>query len=202
MDEQISEILRQMSIKEYLEARGVVLLRCGKKWKCKCPLPGHEDDSDPSFYVTTMPSGVEVFKCWGCGSGGSLITLIHLIENVKKGEVINRLSAKTGIKISQLVGLRTEPLPKDIMEVFCDEDDVADEVANHVVGMLAERPLPDAVERVSRLYLRMDELCDLGDKEGMAEIRNRIADITSAYCEGGKNDGKKKGKQEVEGRTG
>ena len=188
MDEQISEICRRTSIKEYLEARGCQFIKAGRHYKCKCPLPGHPDDTDPSFNTTVLSSGVEVFKCFGCGESGSVISLIHLMENIRKGEVVNRLAKEAGVKLNSVPGIRLEPMPRDVMETFCDEDDFADEVANLVVRLLAEKPTADAVSRISKLYLKMDELCDLGDKRGMAEIRNRIVAVLTAYCEGGKDD--------------
>jgi len=190
MDEQFAEICRKTSIKAYLESRGVEFQRSGKHMKCKCPIPGHEGDHDPSFYVTTMPDGVELFKCFGCHNGGSVFTLIHLVENVRKGEVVKRLAAQAGVTLSGLEGARVEPLPQEVMEVFCREDDVADDVAEHVVGMLEGKATPDAVSRIASLYLKMDDICDLGDSEGVSRIRDGIAAVTAAYCKGGK-DGKK-----------
>jgi hypothetical protein len=190
MDEAFAEICRRTSIKEYLEAKGVALQKSGKHMKCKCPLPGHEDDHDPSFYITTKADGVELFKCFGCGNGGSIITLIHLMENMKKGDVVDRLAAKAGVSLKGLIGAKIEPLQDEIMEVFCEEDGASEAASNFVVRMMERKVTPDAVSRIAKLYMKMDEACDLGEKNSMIEIKNSIAAVVAAYNEGGRKDEK------------
>jgi DNA primase len=89
IDPQISEICRKIKITDYLAKRGVELIRRGNRFCCCCPMPGHDDHS-PSCYIRVMPDGAEVFKCFGCGESGNIITLIAALENESKSKVVKK----------------------------------------------------------------------------------------------------------------
>ena len=69
---------------EYCEARGWTMRRSGTEWSCRCPLPNHED-RNPSFYVNPAK---QVWKCHGCGRGGSVIDLHMVLHNMTDGEAM------------------------------------------------------------------------------------------------------------------
>lgn len=95
IDPQITEICRRIKITSYLMSKGVELIQGGGRWRCVCPLPDH-DDHDPSCYIRTLPDGTELFKCFGCGKGGSILTLIAEMEKVTKGSVLKKSQLKLG----------------------------------------------------------------------------------------------------------
>lgn len=92
-DPQITELCRRVKITDYLNNRGVQLFQRGNRWSCKCPLPTH-DDHTPSCYIRTLPDGTELFKCFGCGAGGNIITLMASIENTLRGAIVKKSQLK------------------------------------------------------------------------------------------------------------
>lgn len=93
LDPQIAEICRVVRITDYLETKGVNLIKSGKRTRCLCPLPSHKD-TDPSFYITTLGDGTQLFKCFGCHEAGNIITLMSKMEDESKGKIVKKLRLK------------------------------------------------------------------------------------------------------------
>ncbi len=74
----------------YCEARGWQLRRDGRRWKCLCPL--HEE-STPSF---TVDAEKNLWNCFGCGKGGSVIDLHARLGGMTIGEAMRDLSPEGG----------------------------------------------------------------------------------------------------------
>jgi hypothetical protein len=180
MDPAISEICRRVRITDYLLSKGIELSKSGRNMRCKCPL--HAGDNDPSFYVRTMEDGTQLFKCFGCNEGGTVITLMHLMDKERKGTIIKRLSRESGIKLAAFdEATRVEPLPHEIMEIFCQEDDLAAEIGEVGLKFMHFHKTPDAVNKVSRLYEMVDRMADLGDADQIRNAYNKLNDIIEAY---------------------
>jgi len=105
IDPQISEICRRIKITDYLAKRGVDFIRRGNRYCCKCPLPTHDDHS-PSCYIRVMPDGAEVFKCFGCGESGNIITLLAAIDGESKGKIVKKSPLK---RVSSSRNLKQQP---------------------------------------------------------------------------------------------
>lgn len=182
MDQSISEICIRVKISDYLMEKGHEVIRSGRRIRCKCPLGTHRD-SDPSFYITTMPDGAEVFKCFGCDKSGNIITIMHLLgKGEKKGDIVRRLAASAGVKLGKFNdGVRTEPHPHDIMALFCDEDDVSATISHIALLFMHTHKSTDAINKVSRLYEMLDELSDRGDLRGIAEVREKLYAVIREY---------------------
>jgi hypothetical protein len=163
---EISELCRRTSMVSYLEKRGVHVMTYGKSRKCCCPLPEHRDDT-PSFYIYDAADGGEVFKCFGCGVSGNIISLIAKIEGKKNGEVVRQLAEQTGVTLGEYdPSMRTEPYPDEILASFCAED-----AESLVVSMLlrdfiqVNNGSEDAVNKACRIYQMWDDFSDYGDGE-------------------------------------
>jgi DNA primase len=57
--------------------------------------PFHEDHR-PSLYVNPVK---QIYKCFACGAGGSVLTFIQMRENLTFPQAIERLAERAGIKI-------------------------------------------------------------------------------------------------------
>jgi len=184
VDPAITEICRRARISDYLKARGVVLIPTGRGFKCCCPLPGHKDDT-PSFNITTSPrDGAEVFKCFGsCGLFGNIITLIHLMEKEKKGAIIKRLAAEQGVSVGDYSPVEVvDPLKDDIISYFCQEDERASDISEWCLWFLdSQKGNEDAVNKVSRIYQRLDRMIETGDWKGIRELERRLKNIIAQY---------------------
>ena len=81
----IEEIKRENPIVEYFRSRGVVLKKKGKEYKGLCPF--HED-ANPSLSVNAEK---QVFNCFGCGKGGTVIDAAAYYGSLSTGEAIKTL---------------------------------------------------------------------------------------------------------------
>ena len=182
MSEGLDEICRRVKISDYLTERGVQLSQSGERWKCPCPLPDH-DDSDPSFYVTEGEKGFQFFKCFGCNRGGTIIRLISLMESVKMGAVIGKLSKATGVNASQQRGRHVEePTEDEVMMSFCVEDDQAMLLSSYAKSFLrTQEGSVDAVNKVSRVYEYLDDMVERGDKDALHKATQKLKRILLNY---------------------
>lgn len=69
------------------------LKRAGATWKALCPF--HQERS-PSF--TVNPSR-QIFKCFGCGAGGSVFRFVMDYEHVDFGTAVRKLADRAGVRI-------------------------------------------------------------------------------------------------------
>jgi hypothetical protein len=181
VDPQIAEICRRAKISDYLRARGVDIVQTRRGFKCKCPLPGHKDDT-PSFSVRTMPDGAEVYKCFGCGRSGGIITLMHEIENVAKGSIVRRLSATHNVELgSYHRAIETRDHLKDnVLAVFCEEDQYCMDIAEIAMAfMRGQDGSEDSVNKISRVYKELDRMIEEGDVDGARRIEYTLRNIMS-----------------------
>ena len=81
------QILAENRLENVLEARGVVLHGEGNERSCKCQF--HEDGT------ASMSVNIEkqVWTCYGCGAGGSVIDYLARADGVSVGDVLNRLGS-------------------------------------------------------------------------------------------------------------
>lgn len=179
----LDEICRRVRISDYLEARGVKLAKAGNRLRCLCPLPDHKD-TEPSFYVTERPDGVQWFKCFGCGVGGSLFKLVSEMEKCSMGSVIGRMARSCGVELD---GRRSEsfvpePTPDEVTEAFCTEDREAHIMSAYALSLMnAHGASEDVVSKVSKVYEYLDRLVEMGDEEALYKASERLRRIMMEY---------------------
>ena len=93
------EIIAAHPLVEYCEKLGLTLKREGHEWVCLCPL--HEERT-PSFKINAEK---QVFHCFGCDAGGSVIDLHMALRGLSIAEAMRELSngnvARCGITLQQ-----------------------------------------------------------------------------------------------------
>jgi len=92
-------LLQNISIETYIQ-RYVQLKKKGNNYWANCPF--HSEKS-PSFSVSPEKG---IFKCFGCGKGGNLITFVQEYERVDFVEALKLLSEYSGIPLE---GRRSVP---------------------------------------------------------------------------------------------
>jgi DNA primase len=88
----IDQILEQTDIVEVVGSF-VPLKKAGGNYVACCPF--HQEKT-PSFSVSRSK---RIFKCFGCGVGGNVITFLMKIENKGFPQVIQELAGKAGIRL-------------------------------------------------------------------------------------------------------
>jgi DNA primase len=69
--------------------------RAGVNYKANCPF---HNEKTPSF---TINPSLQIYKCFGCGKGGDVISFIKEIERVEFGEAIKIAAEKAGVELSE-----------------------------------------------------------------------------------------------------
>ena len=85
------EIITANPLVEYCEKIGLEMRREGHEWVCLCPL---HDDRTPSFKINAEK---QVFHCFGCGAGGSVIDLHMGMRGLSNGEAMRELSSNGNV---------------------------------------------------------------------------------------------------------
>ncbi len=89
----IQEIKEKLDIIEFI-SNYLELKKIGSYYRGLCPF---HQEKNPSFFVS--PSK-QMFKCFGCGAAGDVVTFYMRIENLEFKEAVNRLAEKLGIDLS------------------------------------------------------------------------------------------------------
>lgn len=93
--EEIVEEVRQRSDIVDIISGYVSLQKRGANYVCCCPFHG---EKTPSFYVSRPK---QIYKCFGCGEGGNVITFVTKYENCTFQESLKMLAEKAGIALPE-----------------------------------------------------------------------------------------------------
>ena len=96
-DDMLDEVARANDIVEVISSY-FPLKRAGKDHKALCPF---HPEKTPSF---TVSRSKQIFKCFGCGRGGSVFNFVMLRENVTFPEAVRILAERAGIVLRQQAG--------------------------------------------------------------------------------------------------
>ncbi len=80
----------------------IPLKRAGSAFRCLCPF--HREKT-PSFNVNPQK---QIFHCFGCGAGGSVIRFVTMYENLDFVSAVRKLADRAGIVIVEDVGERND----------------------------------------------------------------------------------------------
>lgn len=78
-------------------------------------------------------------------------------------------------------GLRLEPLPDEVLEIFCDEQDIGSDIAQITVAFMQCHPTEDIVNKISRMYEMIDKMTFLGDLEGIKRVEDVLVQTIKEY---------------------
>ena len=84
------DIIAANPLMEYAEKQGWQLKRRGQNFVCLCPV---HNETTPSF---TIDARKNLWKCFGCGAGGSVIDLHAKLQGISIGEAMRKLSPNSG----------------------------------------------------------------------------------------------------------
>ena len=90
----IEEVKSRLNIVDIIGAK-VQLKKTGRHFKALCPFHG---EKTPSFIVSPER---QIWKCFGCGRGGSVIDFVMEYEHMDFAEALEELAAKAGVKLER-----------------------------------------------------------------------------------------------------
>ncbi len=89
----VDEVIAKNDIVDYI-SRYTTLKRVGNRYQALCPL--HNDQKTPSFSVSPDK---QLFHCFGCGAGGTVIHFVMQKENLDFMEAVKLLADRAGIPV-------------------------------------------------------------------------------------------------------
>lgn len=93
-DEQVQRVKQAVDIVEVIGGR-IQLKKAGRNFKGLCPFHG---EKSPSFFVS---SEMQMYKCFGCGVSGDVISFVEAYEGLTFPEALEQLASKAGITLQK-----------------------------------------------------------------------------------------------------
>ncbi len=91
-EELVEEVRRKSDIVDVISGY-VSLQKKGSNYMCCCPFHG---EKTPSFSVNRAR---QIYKCFGCGEGGNVLTFVMKYENCTFPEALKMLAEKAGVEL-------------------------------------------------------------------------------------------------------
>ncbi len=118
-DQELDRLKSEVSLARLIEAAGYTLVKQGKDLAMRCPF--HAGDDTPSFIVTPSKN---VWHCFGCQSGGSVIDWVMRREGVSFRHAVELLR-EGAVTPASAVPVKQSTVPKLAAPVAFDADDAA-----------------------------------------------------------------------------
>lgn len=90
--DQVEEVKRKVNIVDIVGEK-VALKKAGRNYKGLCPFHG---ERTPSFMVNEE---LQIYKCFGCGKGGDVISFVEETEGMDFTEALKMLADRVGVKL-------------------------------------------------------------------------------------------------------
>jgi DNA primase len=91
--DQIEEVRSKLDIVQFI-SESVSLKKAGRNYKGLCPFHA---EKTPSFMVSPER---QIWKCFGCGRGGSVFNFLMETERIEFGEALKILAKRVGVKLA------------------------------------------------------------------------------------------------------
>jgi DNA primase len=142
-DDKVQEVRERADIVQVVGER-VALKKAGVRYVGLCPF--HQEKT-PSFSVHP---GLGIFKCFGCGEGGDVISFVMKFEDRPFAEVVRDLAQRYGVSLPVLeMSPRDAALARDAK----DEREHLYHINELAMGFYHELLLKDPAAREARDYL-------------------------------------------------
>ena len=105
---QIDSILEHNNIVDVIGSY-FPLKRAGSNYKARCPF---HDEKTPSFVVSEKK---QIFKCFGCGKSGNVITFVRDYEKISFFEALKKLAHRAGITLKETKVDKKKQTRKDLI---------------------------------------------------------------------------------------
>jgi len=104
----IDEIIERNDIVDVISSY-IPLKKVGSNFKARCPF--HEEKT-ASFVVSPKK---QIYKCFGCGKGGNVITYVQEFEKISFPEALRKLAARAGITVKQTMQSKGKDSKRDLI---------------------------------------------------------------------------------------
>ncbi|MCD4797158.1 MAG: DNA primase [Candidatus Cloacimonetes bacterium] len=105
---QIDEVLERNNIVDVIGSY-FPLKKAGSNYKARCPF---HDEKTASFVVSEKK---QIFKCFGCGKAGNVITFVRDYEKISFLEALKKLASRAGLTIQQTKVNKQKQTKRDLI---------------------------------------------------------------------------------------
>lgn len=105
---QINEIISRNNIVDVISSY-IPLKKSGNNYKARCPF---HDEKTASF---TVNESKQIFKCFGCGKGGNVITFLMEYEKISFIESMKRLARRVGMSVQSSPASKYKNSKRDLI---------------------------------------------------------------------------------------
>jgi hypothetical protein len=102
------DVLARTDLPALLDSLSGPASRAGRSTRWRCPDPGHPDEH-PSVSVFTDHRGVQRWRCWSGGHGGTAIDALVVARSMSVGEALEQLALQAGGWVASSVRLPSAP---------------------------------------------------------------------------------------------
>lgn len=138
-EEKVREVRERAPIVEVI-SEYMSLRKSGGNYQGLCPFHG---EKTPSFNVNPARG---IFHCFGCGTGGNVVTFVMRIEGVSFPQAVRLLAKRVGVEIPERPLSQEEKREQDEVELFYRINEIAGEYYRRVLEV-------DEVGAAGRAYL-------------------------------------------------
>jgi len=172
-------ILSKHSITGYLANKGLQASAIiGNKTKYPCPI---HKETKPSFMVYDNPDGTETYFCFGCHSGGNILSLYTALEGISFGQTIKELGKGIYIPDEQEIDIILRKIREEENKVRGSVKDDLSELSLRFADLgyaFAERLhfVKEAIDFLETVYKQIDEVIWREDYISLEEMYQMVTD--------------------------
>jgi len=175
----IDEILERNDIVDVINSY-IPLKKTGSNFKARCPF---HDEKTASFVVSPQK---QIYKCFGCGKGGNVITYVQDFEKISFPEALRKLASRAGITVKQSMQSKNKDSKRDLIYKiyelttgFFYKNLV--EHGSSALEYLAERDITDETIKKFKLGFALDSFGGLRNYLFKNDINEKILPTTGLF---------------------
>ncbi len=93
----LDNIRQRVNLVHVIENRGLQVRKVGKSWRTACPF--HQGSNPDALAIWRDPDGAEHFRCFSCGAGGDVFTVIQALDRLDFRQAVEGLANVAGVDL-------------------------------------------------------------------------------------------------------
>ena len=175
----IDEILERNDIVDVINSY-IPLKKTGSNFKARCPF---HDEKTASFVVSPQK---QIYKCFGCGKGGNVITYVQDFEKISFPEALRKLASRAGITVKQSMQSKNKDSKRDLIYKIYElaTGFFYKNLVEHgsiALEYLAERDITDETIKKFKLGFALDSFGGLRNYLLKNDINEKILPTTGLF---------------------
>ena len=156
------------------------LKKSGSNFKSRCPF---HDEKTASFVVSEKK---QIYKCFGCGKAGNVITFVRDYEKVSFMEAVKKLASRVGISIKETFVNKAKQSKRELIYTIyklttSHFQENLDKFGNFAKQYLLKRDISEETIKKFQIGYALDSFSGLKNYLVKNEINTQILDKTGLF---------------------